>query len=416
MSALCFVSGAYAQPPQTFSSGSTGSDGALNYTTPGTYYFNPKAFNPPLDPAGDNVFNFTTINIAKGVTVKLSNVYLNGPVYWLAQGAVTISGTLDLSGAGGQGVSNVISLRVPAAGGPGGYGGGVGGNNGAITAEPGNGPGAGAAATSCCTHNPNGVGNGGSNGTFTGSSYLIPLIGGSGGGGSNVYGAQVGAGSFGGGGGGGGGAILIASSASITYSGFINANGGPGGVNSQGCPSINGCDPGGSGSGGAVRLVAPVITQTSGGDGLCPDNSSGGEVGAAIVRIEAFTYTVSTALHQGCATGLTSAPINVITPPSPASALKVTSLVTGSGTFPINANPFSFPDAAINSSSPVTVNVQAQYIPVGTIPNVIVYSENGPDMTVPCSAGLQGTLTQSTCSASITFPTGASRGFVKATW
>src|SRR4051812_44244551 len=76
---------------QTVSSGSNGSDGALNYTTPGTYYFDPKAFNPPLNPAGDNVFNFTTINIASGVVVKVSSKILTGPVYWLAQGAVIIN-------------------------------------------------------------------------------------------------------------------------------------------------------------------------------------------------------------------------------------------------------------------------------------------------------------------------------------
>jgi hypothetical protein len=94
----------------------------------------------------------------------------------------------------------------------------------------------------------------------------------------------------------------------------------------------------------------------------------------------------------------------------------VVSLVTGAGTFAINANPFKFPDATINSTGPITINVQAQYIPVGTTPNIIVNSENGPDQTVACSAGLQGTLAQSSCSASITLPFGASRGFVKATW
>jgi hypothetical protein len=46
---------------------------------------------------------------------------------------------------------------------------------------------------------------------------------------------------------------------------------------------------------------------------------------------------------------------------------------------PINANPFSFPDATLNASGPVTVNAQAQFIPVGTVPKVIVMSEIGPD-------------------------------------
>jgi hypothetical protein len=47
-----------------FSSGSTGSDGALNLTTPGTTVFDPVAMG--LNPAGDNIFNFTTINDRAG--------------------------------------------------------------------------------------------------------------------------------------------------------------------------------------------------------------------------------------------------------------------------------------------------------------------------------------------------------------
>jgi len=64
--------------------------------------------------------------------------------------------------------------------------------------------------------------------------------------------------------------------------------------------------------------------------------------------------------------------------------------------------PFSFPDATLNASGPVTVNVQAQFIPVGTVPKVIVMSEIGPDQAVNCSP-LAGTLQQSTCSASSHF-------------
>ena len=115
---------------QTFSSGSTGTDGALTYNTPGTYVFDPKTFTPPLDPAGDNIFNFTTITIAAGVTVKLTGDVLNGPVVWLAQGAVTINGTIDLSGQNGFIASNTTqrTLTIPGAGGYGGGYGAVGAN------------------------------------------------------------------------------------------------------------------------------------------------------------------------------------------------------------------------------------------------------------------------------------------------
>src|SRR2546427_5363408 len=103
VSLICCVRGGYSQ---SFSSGSNGSDGALNLTTPGTVIFDPKSFNPPLNPAGDNVFNFTTINIGPGVTVKLASKVLTGPVYFLAQGNVTLNGTIDLSGETGQDETN----------------------------------------------------------------------------------------------------------------------------------------------------------------------------------------------------------------------------------------------------------------------------------------------------------------------
>src|SRR5437879_5638203 len=122
VSFICFIEEGYSQ---TFSSGSTGADGALNLTTPGTIVFDPAALG--LNPAVPNVFNFTTINIASGVTVILTNKNLSGPIYWLAQGNATINGGIDLRGENGHRFGVVSSLRLPAAGGAGGYSGGVGG-------------------------------------------------------------------------------------------------------------------------------------------------------------------------------------------------------------------------------------------------------------------------------------------------
>jgi hypothetical protein len=408
VSILCFVSVGLSQG-QTFNSGSTGSDGALNLTTPGTIIFDPKSFNPPLDPAGDNVYNFTTINIASGVTVKLTSKTLSGPVYWLAQGPVTINGVIDLNGDNGHPDSNLTAVRVPAAGGAGGFSGGVGGtlvagNSNLPAPQSGNGPGGGLAPTAP------GAAHGG-NGAFTGSQFLIPLIGGSGGAG----GSDGSSAAFGGGGSGGGGAILIASSVSITYGGIIRANGG-------GPGSLNSGSMGGAGSGGAIRLIAPTISDISPGDtscapfghpqGLLQATGSAGTVSNnGIIRLEAFDLTNVNIADCVRATVVTSTPLNVAPPATAPSLLKVTNI----NGIPINANPFSFPDVIINSSGPVTVNVQAQYIPVGIVPKIIVTSETGSDQTVNCSP-LAGTLQQSTCSASITFPTGGSRGFVKATW
>jgi len=217
---------------------------------------------------------------------------------------------------------------------------------------------------------------------------------------------------------------LIASSASITYGGIIRANGGTPG-------SLNSGFAGGAGSGGAIRLIAPVISDNVPGDSACqPFGSQHGALQAGsllpggtnggVIRLEAFDLThVDLAdcviggfrSPAGPATVITSTPFNVAPPATPAGALKVTSI----NGIAINANPFSFPDAVINSSAPVTVNVQAQFIPVGIVPQIIVTSENGTTQTVSCTP-LQGTFQQSTCTASILFPTGGSRGFVKATW
>jgi hypothetical protein len=392
---------ATAQTPP-FSSGSTGADGALTYTTPGTYYFNPKAANPPLNPAGDNIFNFTTINIAAGVRLKLSSIYLTGPVVWLASGDVTINGVIDLDGEPGNGNgSSNQSDRVPNSAGAGGFSGGIGGKFGTqFPPLPGNGPGGGAAESRA---NPTDVGGG----KFTGNQYLVPLIGGSGGGGSGCNLCTGNGTAFGAGGGAGGGAILIASSTSIIFgTGSIITAKGADGLVACGCQS-------GGGGGGSIRLVAnsirggPVTLTAAGGYAYM-----GGAAIAAngAIRVEgesaALNYNADPTLPF-----LRSAPFALALPVSPPSSIKVTTI----NGITVNANPFTFPDVTLNAAGGVTVNVQAQYIPVGTIPKIMVFSETGPDQTVSCSA-LAGTLQLSTCSATITFPTGGSRGFVKATW
>ena len=215
---------------QNFMSGSTGSDGALDFSsTPSgtTVTFDPTSYNPPLNPSGNNIFNFTYINIPSGVSVRLSGRNLTGPIYWLASGNVTINGSLDLSGENGAGPTNVPTNRTIAYPGAGGYAGGLGGMSGGAAPTSGQGPAGGAAGTV------------GGNGGFSGNSFLVPLVGGSGGGGSLNYASFnnttgiAPAGYFGTGGGAGGGAILIASSTSIACTGSIDAYGGASGGGKQ---------------------------------------------------------------------------------------------------------------------------------------------------------------------------------------
>lgn len=377
MAVLLFTASAKGQ---TFSSGSNGSDGALNLTTPGTILFDPKTFNPPLDPDGDNVYHFTTINVGAGVTVKLSGKVLNGPLYWLASGDVTIDGTVDLNGEMGHPESNSFSDRVPSSPGAGGYGGGLGSSSG-NPPQPGNGPGGGAAAASS---NPNRA----TDGSFTGNQFLVPLVGGSGGGGAFSCSA------IGNGGGAGGGAILIASSSSILIrsTGKISADGGD---------FATACGTSGSGSGGAIRLIA---TQIAGGGML-----SARQAGNGRIRLEAFQDSFTGSFN---ATPFSrSTPFKLFVPINPPSSLRVSSIAGIS----INANPFTFPDVNINTSSPVTVQVEGRFIPIGTVVKLYVFSETGPDQTIDTTP-LQGSFQQSTASASVSLPPGGSRGFVRATW
>ena len=51
---------------------------------------------------GGSIYNFNTITIAAGSTLKLSGAVFTSPIYFLAQGAVTVAGTIDLTGHSGS--------------------------------------------------------------------------------------------------------------------------------------------------------------------------------------------------------------------------------------------------------------------------------------------------------------------------
>lgn len=373
-----------------FSSGSTGADGPLDFSnvTPGsTVIFDPTKFTAAPHPAGQNIYNFTTINIPANVTVVLSSQNLTGPVFWLAQGDVRITGKLVLDGQSGSTTTADTALRIPALPGPGGYSGGVGGNN-VSPGTAGNGPGGGRAGNFTIDNSAIG-------GTFTGGSATGPLVGGSGGGGAVCNSAN-----FGPGGGAGGGALLIASSTSITINGVISANGGN---------ADQSCNFGGPGSGGMIRLAANAISgngsvSAAGGGGNCCRGATPG-----LIQFEAFQISgvgSNPAAQQ-------SAPGALFLPTVPVSIQVVS--VGGVALPTTPSGSFQTPDIVINSSSPVTVAIQTSGIPPGTVLTLFVFSENGSFQTVQTTA-LQGTLQSSTATASITFQPDLSLGFVKATW
>lgn len=415
ITALAFVSTANAQS-QSFSSGSTGADGALDFSglPSGTVVvFDPKKFNPPLNPAGDNIFNFTTIDIPAGITVWLSGRILNGPVWWLATGDVTINGTIDLNGEDGAAPAAILANRTRAMPGAGGFSGGVGGKTDGSASSPiaqaGDGPGGGeGGALNDACQNPNSLGRGGS---FTGNSFLVPLVGGSGAGGGN-FGAAPGSLSrqiYGSGGGAGGGAILIASSTSITVNGTITANGGNGGIASNFCNS----GQGGGGSGGAIRLMAPATNGRGNLSALAGHGSIfGGAATNGTIRLEAFIDN-----FQGSFNGTPftqASPFSTFLPSIGPPSIAIISINGVNIAQPPSGN-ITTPDVSIDTTSPVQVTIQARLIPPGTVITLHVFSDNDTDQTVQTTP-LVGTLQSSTATANVTFPSGFSLQFVKATW
>ncbi|MGZ8899333.1 MAG: hypothetical protein ACXW3Z_04480 [Limisphaerales bacterium] len=241
-----FCGGAYAQ---NFDNGSTGALGDVVY-----------AENATIDLPPDGKLHYNTLVVNSGVTVSFTRNVLNTPVYILAKGQITISGTIDVSGS-----ASPNNIPTGGLGGPGGFDGGKPGFNdfapgagygpggargGDVDANSATGAGSGSFRTvSGSFNNPN-------KGATYGSPMLIPLVGGSGGGGT--------VGSPGRGGGGGGGAILVSSNVRIHLTGRILASGGQ--FNSS---------SGNGGSGGAVRLVSPVVSGSGEINVLAPNDWAG---------------------------------------------------------------------------------------------------------------------------------------------
>ncbi len=348
-----------------FSSGSDGSDGALSFppsATPVTVIFDPASYNPPKDPDGDGVYHFTTINIPQNVTVRVQADKVGWqPIYWLATGNVTIAGTLDLNGEDNKAPAQ--GWTIP---GPGGFPGGPPPGN------PGFGPG----------NNANG-------GQHPGNPFLSPLTGGSGGrGGSGTWGGA------------GGGALLLASNTSIQVNGIIRARGGNG---SSGTGSPAG------GAGGALHLLSPNFSGT--GSLQLQDGLSGG--GDGWLRVEATTNTY-TGTYGGNAdrrriVTLIPEPLVLFRPMSDfyqARMVRIGGIELPNPT----TNSFTVPDVVIDTDEPVTFEIEAENIPLGTTFQIVLFNETTYHKHHQTS-GLQGTLASSTATADIVVEHGYSTGY-----
>jgi hypothetical protein len=394
IAALIFVvTGAVPGLAQTFDSGSTGADGALN----------PTADTQLQVPAG-GVFNFTTVDIPSGVTVTFVPDAANSPVTLLASGNVTISGTISINGGNGAGGG---AGGLGGTGGPGGYRGGSGTDDATVTGGYGLGPGGGTGSIG-----PSGsaaFAGGGSFGTQAnnggpvyGNTVLLPLVGGSGGGG----GAQT-SGRHGGGGGGGAGAILIGSSGDILIdaTGKILAQGGNGGSAS----GVFGGGGGGGGSGGAIRMIATSITISG------ELNASGGTAGIGVqegyngglgrVRLEAFTLSAGGTITPSPSTGL----------PSVLTLLNIPTLrITAIGGTSIDSPPqgaLGGLDVQLpQQGGPTDIQLTGSNIASGTQVTITAVPQKGAPVTA--TGTLTGSAASTTATVSIQLPDGLN--FIKA--
>jgi len=365
---------------QTFSSGSTGADGA----------FSPTA-NTVVPLPADGVLNYTTVTIPAGVTVTFQRNAANTPVTLLTTGDVTISGTINVGGS--QGGNENTSSNIAAAGGlggPGGFRGGNGGVAGGASPTHGQGPGGGA---------PNGA-TAAEYGAPSAFVTLFPLFGGSGGGGANPPGSGTGVA-----GGGGAGAIVIASSSKIVISGSVVANGGASGNRGSGSCSS-------PGSGGAIRLVAPQI---SGGGSVQANAGANGQnncgtANAGRIRVEAFTLgftgTYSPAASQSVVPGPVAAASNPALVNLP--TLAVTS-VDGVAAPALPAGSYTAADVSLpqGTSNPVAVTIAATNTPVPASITLRLMPQTAGATTINVAAGNHtGTFASSSATANVTFPAG----------
>lgn len=405
---------AFAAAAQGFDSGSTGADGA---------------FNPTVDRVvplpDDGVFNFTSVNVPAGVTVRFERNTLNTPVRILVSGNATVDGIIDVSGGaspaiGTAGDGVIADDGLPGLGGPGGFDGGRGGEPGTsgFAGAQGIGPGGGfpslqqrnfSGVLYGCAAGGGGFGIQGGVGQFTlgfnsctsasggptyGNERLLPLIGGSGGGGASGGGSFAGSG-----GGGGGGAILIAVTGTLAVNGGIRANGGNSGV-------VGGAGSGwvgGGGSGGGIRLVATTLSGNGaisavGGTGILQGGQAGGLGAVGRIRLEAETMSRTAGTTPQFSFGTPGAVFLAGMP-----SLRIASVAgIEAPLVPTGSADIVLP---VDHPNPVQVVVMASNVPLGNTATITLTPATGNAFSVVTNA-LDGTLAASSASAQIAIPDG----------
>jgi hypothetical protein len=381
---------------------------------------------PNIPPGGltTGIYEFTDVQLTTPAGFNRRIVIVgsssNVPLSILSQGDINISGnpqgnsvTFLIQGQHAPSL-NTNFAEAGAKGGPGGFDGAASGNGGSTPGHgsAGFGPAGGAGGQSDAATIE--ALNGASAGAPPLNYSLTPLTGGSGGGGAagvsptNTLGCGTAALGYGGGpGGGGGGALLLAATNRVIINGNVSilAHGGNGGRNNQ---SQGQCALfGGGGGGGSVRIVAREFTGASSTINVAPGTRQNGTVPAfgGHVRIETALNTFAGTISGAAAGSFLSFPTAPV--PSTQPSLRITSV----GGTAAPANPSAslvVPDITFTApiEAPVTVDVGASNVPLGTTVSIRVVPATGQPTTATTS-GLVGTVANSTASASVTLPPGA---------
>jgi hypothetical protein len=366
-------------------SGSTGSDGALDFSSlTNLGYSTNIVINMADHPNG--VYQYTYVTIPNNVTVTFIPNANNTPVTWLVQSNVVIRGAINISGQGPNGAAGGL-------GGPGGFRGGTGG------ASPTSGQGPGGGLSQYGSGGNASFGSAGSTvwgsiqpGATYGNIYLIPLVGGSGGGGQGSTGGY-----------GGGGAILIAASGYVEIDGVVSS------VSSYTYwySEPNGNVIGGSGSGGAIRVVASKVIG-SGQITTSPVYAGG----AGRVRYDTYDNDFG-----GSISGVFTQGSQFIIIPTSGQMPQLT--VTSVGGVAVSASPtgvLSTPDAVLSAqqTNPIPVVVSCANLPLNSQVSISVAPASG----TPVSAtgyNTTGTLASSTATIFIVIPRGGGLIYATAT-
>lgn len=248
---------------------------------------------------------YTTITVNSGITwtAKAWDGTVGGILAVIANGVVTITGTITATGKGfrgatgdtdpgnaGEGSAGAEVANSTAANGNGGGGGQQGPNSGQVEGGHGAGGGNAAAGTSAGTRN---AASGGTGGSAIGNAALtlMSLGGGGGSGGANFAGNQAGRN------GGIGGGIIFLFVKTPTVTGGITANG------SNGSDSNDSAGAGGAGAGGSILiktqtaiLGSSLVTANGGTGGACTGafNGSGGNGSAGRIHADYSTSVSGT--------------------------------------------------------------------------------------------------------------------------